>query len=152
MLTVRHLLDYLTGLSDETPVVIDVNAGDWYLRVEDLNVTTTQDATPGGDPLEGVEVDIFWEPGQRGRAIDGLSKTLFTLDDVEELINERDALRRELADLRAGLCFSLRKYHGEPGPQGLAVRSVLSDQETFTEIARLRTIAAESPTEPSSEL
>jgi hypothetical protein len=150
MLTVRQLLDYLTGLSGETPVVVDVNAGDWHLRVEDLNVTTAQDATPGGDPLEGVEVDIFWEPGQHDRT-DGLSKSLFTLDDVEELINERDALRRELADLRAGLYFSLRKYHSEPGPQGLVVRSVLSDQEIFAEIARLRTIAAESLTESSSE-
>ncbi|WP_157549808.1 hypothetical protein [Nonomuraea candida] len=66
MLTVRQLLDYLTGQPDETPVVVDVNAGGWYLRVEDLNVTTAQDATPGGDPLEGVEINIFWEPGERG--------------------------------------------------------------------------------------
>ncbi|GLW10309.1 hypothetical protein Misp01_54370 [Microtetraspora sp. NBRC 13810] len=151
MLTVRQLLDYLTGLPGETPVVVDVNAGDWSLRIEDLNVTTTQDATPGGDPLEGVEVDIFWDPGQHDRTMDGPTQTHFTLDDVEELTNERDALRRELADLRASLCFSLRKYHSEPGPQGLTVMSVLSDQEIFAEITRLRTIAAESLAEPSSE-
>ncbi|MEU7836843.1 hypothetical protein [Nonomuraea sp. NPDC049129] len=54
MLTVRQLLDYLTGLPDETPVVVNVNAGDWYLRVEDLNVTTAQDAT--GDPVEALRV------------------------------------------------------------------------------------------------
>ncbi|MEV4808110.1 hypothetical protein AB0K18_49700 [Nonomuraea sp. NPDC049421] len=83
MLTVRQLLDYLTGLPDETPVVVDVNSGGWYLRVEELNVTTAQDATPGGDPLEGTEINIFWEPGQHGWTIDGPSKTLFTLDDVE---------------------------------------------------------------------
>jgi hypothetical protein len=152
MFTVRQLLDYLTGLPDEAPIVVDVNAEGWYLRVEDLNVTTIRDATPGGDPLEGIEIDIFWEPGQRGWTIEGLSKTLFTLDDVDELITERDALRRELANLRAGLCFSLRKYHSEPGPHGLTARSVLSDQEIFTEIQRLRTIAAGSLAEPNSEL
>ncbi|AQZ67135.1 unnamed protein product [[Actinomadura] parvosata subsp. kistnae] len=148
MLTVRQLLDYLTGQPDETPVVVDVNAGGWYLRVEDLNVTTAQDATPGGDPLEGVEINISWEPGDRGWTINDPSKTLFTLDDVDELIAERDALRRELSDLRAGLCFSLRKYHSEPGPQGLVVRSVLTDQEIFAEIERLRTITAEPSSEP----
>lgn len=79
MLTVRQLLDYLTGLPDETPVVIDVNAGDWYLRVEEVNVTTAQDATAGGDPHESTEVEIFWEPGQHGWTVNGPSKTLFTL-------------------------------------------------------------------------
>ncbi|MGA4994955.1 hypothetical protein [Nonomuraea bangladeshensis] len=148
MLTVRQLLDYLTGQPDETPVVVDVNAGGWYLRVEDLNVTTAQDATSGGDPLEGVEINIFWEPGERGWTVNGPSKSLFTLDDVDELLAERDALRRELSELRAGLCFSLRKYHSEPGLQGLTVRSVLNDQEIFAEIERLRTIAAEPSSEP----
>ncbi|GGO68418.1 hypothetical protein [Nonomuraea cavernae] len=148
MLTVGQLLDYLTGQSDETPVVVDVNAGGWHLRVEDLNVTTAQDATLGGDPLEGVEINIFWEAGERGWTINDPSKTLFTLDDVDELIAERDALRRELAALRVGLCFSLRKYHSEPEPQGLIVQSGLTDQEIFAEIERLRTIAAESCLEP----
>lgn len=148
MLTVRQLLDYLTGQSGETPVVVDINAGGWHLRVEDLNVTTSQDATPGGDPLEGVEVNIFWEPGEGGWTISDPSKTLFTLDDVDELIAERDALRRKLADLRAGLCFSLRKYHSEPGPQGMIVQSVLTDQEIFAEIEQLRVIAAGSSSEP----
>jgi hypothetical protein len=46
MLTVRRLVDYLTGLPDDTPVVIDVHDGDsWSLRVEELIVTTAQDAT-----------------------------------------------------------------------------------------------------------
>ncbi|MEW1837523.1 hypothetical protein AB0392_06155 [Nonomuraea angiospora] len=149
MLTVRTLRDYLEGLPDTTPLVIDVHDGDnWSLRVESVKVTTAQDVTRGGDPHEGIEVEIFWEPGEHGWTMNGPSKTLFTLDDVEELIIERDALRRELADLRASLCFSLRKYHSEPGPQGLTVRSVLSDQEIFAEVERLRSIAAE----PSSEL
>ncbi|MGW3351490.1 hypothetical protein ACWDA3_50025 [Nonomuraea rubra] len=91
MLTVRQLLDYLTGQPDETPVVVDVNAGGWCLRAEDLNVTTAQDATLGGDPLEGVEINIFWEPGERGWSINDPSETLFTLDDVDDLIAERDA-------------------------------------------------------------
>ncbi|MEV0826553.1 hypothetical protein [Nonomuraea rubra] len=148
MLTVRQLLDYLPGQPDETPVVVDVNAGGWCLRAEDLNVTTAQDATLGGDPLEGVEINIFWEPGERGWSINDPSETLFTLDDVDDLIAERDALRRELSDLRAGLCFSLRKYHSEPGPQELIVQSLLTDQEIFAEIERLRAIAAESSSEP----
>jgi hypothetical protein len=149
MLTVRQLLGYLIGHPDDTPVVVDVHDGDnWHLRVEELNVTTAQDATPGGDPLEGVEINIFWEPGERGWTINDPSKTLFTLEDVDELIAERDALRRELSDLRAGLCFSLRKYHSEPGSQGLIVQSVLTDQEIFAEIDQLRAITAEPSSEP----
>ncbi|WP_440099877.1 hypothetical protein [Streptosporangium sp. H16] len=153
MLTVRQLLDYLTGLPDETPVVIDVHDGDnWHLRVEKVSVTTAQDATKGGDPREGTEVEIFWEPGQHGWTMNGPSKTLFTLDDVEKLIAERNAFRRELGELRSGLCFSLGKYHRAAGPQELTVISVLSDQEIFEEIKRLRTVAAESATAPASEL
>ncbi|MEV0594643.1 hypothetical protein [Nonomuraea cavernae] len=108
MLTVRQLVDYLICLPDETPVVIDVHDSDsWHLRVEEVSVTTAQDATKGGDPHEGTEVEIFWEPGQHGWTMNGPSKTLFTLDDVEKLIAERDAFRRELEELRSGLCFSL---------------------------------------------
>lgn len=153
MLTARALRDYLEGLPDTTPFVIDVHDGDnWSLRVESVKVTTAQDVTKGGDPHEGTEVEIFWEPGEHGWTMNGPSKTLFTMDDVEELISERDALRRELADLRAGLSFSLGTCRTEPGPQGSAARSVLSDQEIFAEIERLRTIAAEADTTPSAEL
>jgi hypothetical protein len=151
MLTVRQLFDCLAGLPDDTRVVVDVNDGGWYLRVEDLSVTTAQDATSGGDPHEGIEVDISWEPGEHGWTLNGPSKGLFTLDDVEDLIAERDALRRELADLRAGLCFSLGKYRGAPGPQGLTVKSPLSDREIFSEIERLRSAATEGAAKPSSE-
>ncbi|MGS2645766.1 hypothetical protein [Streptosporangium sp. LJ11] len=88
MLTVRALSNYLEGLPDETPVVIDVHDGDnWSLRVENLNVTTTQDVTKGGDPHEGTEVEIFWEPGEHGWTMSGPSKTLFTLDEMTESIN-----------------------------------------------------------------
>ncbi|MEU0483178.1 hypothetical protein ABZ260_28820 [Streptosporangium sp. NPDC006013] len=153
MLTVRQLLDYLTGLPDETLVVIDVHDGDsWHLRVEEVSVTTAQDVTEGGDPHEGTEVEIFWEPGQHGWTMNGPSKTLFTLDDVEKLIAERDAFRRELGELRSGLCFSLGKHRRAAGPQELTVMSVLSDQEILGEIERLRTVAAESATEPNPEL
>ncbi|MEU8252048.1 hypothetical protein [Nonomuraea sp. NPDC048916] len=102
MLTVRALRDYFEGLPNETPVVIDVHDGDnWSLRVESVEVTTAQDVTEGGDPHEGIEVEIFWEPSQHGWTMNGPSKTLFTLDDLAELISERDALRQELNDLRS---------------------------------------------------
>ncbi|MER7506502.1 hypothetical protein AB0L05_32955 [Nonomuraea pusilla] len=85
MLTVRALRDYLEGLPDATPVVIDVHDGDnWSLRVESVEVTTAQDVTKGGDPDEGTEVEIFWEPGKSGWTMNGPSKTLFTLDDLED--------------------------------------------------------------------
>ncbi|GAA1023818.1 hypothetical protein Aple_008600 [Acrocarpospora pleiomorpha] len=50
-------------------------------------------------------------------------------------------IQRELGELRAALCYILGKFHKEPGPQGLTTISVLSDQEIFKEIRRLRTIA-----------
>jgi hypothetical protein len=65
MLTVRELLDYLEGLPGDIPIVVDVHTSDEYLRVEDVKVTTAQDATKGGDPHEGIEVEIFWEPADQ---------------------------------------------------------------------------------------
>ncbi|WP_147268066.1 hypothetical protein [Spongiactinospora rosea] len=115
MLTVRQLLDYLEGLPDDTPVVIDVRPGDEYVRVEDITVTTGEDAEGGDRTPTGVQL--------------ATRKVL------------QDALQRELGELRAALCYTLGKYHREPGPQGLTVMSVLSDREIFDEIRRLRTIA-----------
>ncbi|MFG1854980.1 hypothetical protein ACGFJT_24315 [Actinomadura geliboluensis] len=64
------------------------------------------------------------------------------MDEAGDLRAERDALRRELAELRAGLCHSLGKYRTVgPGPQGLTIKAVLSDREIFDEIRRLRQIA-----------
>ena len=66
------------------------------------------------------------------------------MNEVDELRAERDALQRELMNLRAGLCHSLGKYRRDPnGPQGLTIVSVLSDREIFKEILRLRRIAEE---------
>ncbi|MGS2644211.1 hypothetical protein [Streptosporangium sp. LJ11] len=115
MLTVRQLLDYLEGLPDDTPVVIDVRPGDEYVRVEDIDITTEEDAAGDRTPT-GVQLAT--------RRV------------------QRDALQLELGELRSALCHTLGKYHKEPGgPQGLTIISVLSDREIFSEIRRLRTIA-----------
>lgn len=113
MLTVRQLLDYLEGLPDDTPVVIDVRPGDDYVQVEDITIRD-EDSAKGRTPT-GIELAT--------RRV------------------QRDAVQRELGELRAGLCYTLGKFHREPGPQGLTIISVLSDQEIFNEIQRLRTIA-----------
>ncbi|MFG1681370.1 hypothetical protein ACGFNP_14500 [Nonomuraea sp. NPDC049269] len=113
MLTVRQLLNYLEGLPDDAPVVIDVRPGDEYVLVEDI--TTTDEGQAGSRTPTGVELAT--------RRI------------------QRDAIQRELGELRAALCYTLGKFHREPGPQGLTIISVLSDQEIFNEIHRLRTIA-----------
>jgi hypothetical protein len=62
MLTVGAIREYIHGLPDDTPVVVDVHLEDQYLRVENLNLTTAQDGTPGGDPHEGTELQFFWDP------------------------------------------------------------------------------------------
>ncbi|MFB9200334.1 hypothetical protein ACFFV7_03935 [Nonomuraea spiralis] len=123
MLTVRQLLDYLEGLPEDTPVVIDVRPGDEYVQVDD--VTSTNESGPG--PRTPMRIELATRRVQR------------------------DAIQRELGELRAALCHTLGKFHREPGPQGLTIISVLSDEEIFNEIQRLRTIA-ESVEEQNSEL
>ncbi|MEU7862089.1 hypothetical protein [Nonomuraea sp. NPDC049141] len=123
MLTVRQLLNYLEGLPHDTPVVIDVRPGDEYVLVEDI--TTTDEGQAGSHTPTGVELAT--------RRV------------------QQDAIQRELGELRAALCYTLGKFHREPGPQGLTIISVLSDQEIFNEIHRLRTIA-ESVEKQSSGL
>jgi hypothetical protein len=113
MLTVRQLLNYLEGLPDDTPVVIDVRPGDEYVRVE--GITTTNEGQAGRRAPTGAELAT--------RRV------------------QRDAIQRELGELRAALCHTLGKFHREPDPKGLTIISVLSDQEIFDEIRRLRTIA-----------
>ncbi|NDL58037.1 hypothetical protein [Phytoactinopolyspora mesophila] len=61
MLTVGAIREYIRGLPDDTPVVLDVHLEHQYLRIENLNLTTAQDATLGGDPHEGIELQFFWE-------------------------------------------------------------------------------------------
>jgi hypothetical protein len=57
-LTVAELREYLAGLPGNTPVVVDVNAGRWYLRAESIDVTSDQNATNAETELE---VQITWE-------------------------------------------------------------------------------------------
>ncbi|MEU7862054.1 hypothetical protein [Nonomuraea sp. NPDC049141] len=54
MLTVRQLLNYLEGLPDDAPVVIDVRPGDEYVLVEDI--TTTDEGQAGSRTPAGVEL------------------------------------------------------------------------------------------------
>lgn len=63
IMTVGELQSYLDGFTADTPVVIDVNVGRWYLRAENLGVTSDENATnDSGD----VEVQVFWEPDEQG--------------------------------------------------------------------------------------
>ncbi|MFC7327333.1 hypothetical protein [Marinactinospora rubrisoli] len=94
MLTVGALRDHLAGLADTTPVVVEVASSGWRIRVEDVRVTTAQDSTVGGDPHEGLEVQVFWEPEASGWRVADATRSLFTLDDVADLVAERDAARR----------------------------------------------------------
>ncbi|MEV8634804.1 hypothetical protein AB0395_24425 [Streptosporangium sp. NPDC051023] len=90
MPTVRQLLDYLEGLPDDTPVVIDVRPGDEYVQVEGITITTSEDAAGDGYTPTGAQL--------------ATRKVL------------RDAVQRELGELRAALCHTLGKYHREPDP------------------------------------
>lgn len=56
---------------------------------------------------------------------------------VEDIRAERDALRRELADLRAWLSVELGLTKREPGPAGLTVLSPAPDGEIIAEVERL---------------
>jgi hypothetical protein len=63
IMTVGELRSYLDGFDADVPVVIDVNVGRWYLRVENLDVTSDENATnDSGD----VEVQIGWNPEEQG--------------------------------------------------------------------------------------
>ncbi|MFD8494903.1 hypothetical protein [Amycolatopsis sp. NPDC059657] len=61
--------------------------------------------------------------------------------DVEERFEdvraERNALRQELADLRAWLSVKLGLLKRAPGPSGLTVLSVASDREIIAKIEEL---------------
>ncbi|WP_199486538.1 hypothetical protein [Actinomadura logoneensis] len=57
--------------------------------------------------------------------------------ELSEAQAERDALRRELGDLRAHLCLALGLLRREPGPEGLEVLSVASDKEILAAVRRL---------------
>jgi len=57
---------------------------------------------------------------------------------LDEALAQRDTVRRELADLRTRLCGALGILRREPGPEGLTVQSVPSDQEIVAAVAQLR--------------
>lgn len=56
---------------------------------------------------------------------------------LDQMRSERDALRRELGDLRAWLCVKLRLVERTPGPQGLTTLTIASDKEIITKIEEL---------------
>ncbi|MFC1436220.1 hypothetical protein ACEZDB_36865 [Streptacidiphilus sp. N1-3] len=58
--------------------------------------------------------------------------------ELTEARAERDALRRELGDLRAWLCIKLGIVQEEQGPQGLTLLTVATDAEIVEEVQRLR--------------
>jgi hypothetical protein len=66
--------------------------------------------------------------------------------DVEA---ERDALRREIGELRAHLCVALGLLRREPGPEGLEVLTIASDREILAAVRQLIVNAA--PAEPDGE-
>lgn len=66
-------------------------------------------------------------------------------DELSVMRAERDALRRDLGDLRAHLCVTLGILHHEPGPGGLDVLSVVSDKEILDAVRQL-SVDAVSPT------
>ncbi|MCX5208147.1 hypothetical protein OG689_02285 [Kitasatospora sp. NBC_00240] len=51
---------------------------------------------------------------------------------------ERDALRRDLGDLRTRLCIRLGILRKEAGPQGTTIVSVATDPEIVEEVQRLQ--------------
>lgn len=75
-------------------------------------------------------------------------------DELSELRAERDALRRELGDLRAHLCVALDLMNREPGPQRLEVRTVASDKEiveAVRQLGRANTLTTPKHDQPSPE-
>lgn len=58
--------------------------------------------------------------------------------ELDDALAQRNAIRRELGDLRAWLCRELGILRQEPGPQGLTVLSVAPDKEIVAAVARLR--------------
>jgi hypothetical protein len=59
-------------------------------------------------------------------------------DELDEALAQRDAIRRELRDLRAWLCQELGILRREPGPEGLTVLSIASDEAIVAAVAQLR--------------
>ncbi|MGW0875627.1 hypothetical protein ACWD3Z_34845 [Streptomyces sp. NPDC002740] len=58
--------------------------------------------------------------------------------ELDEALAQRDAVRRELRELRARLCQELGILRREPGPEGPTLPSVAADQEIVAAVAHLR--------------
>ncbi|WP_329375681.1 hypothetical protein [Streptomyces sp. NBC_01483] len=58
--------------------------------------------------------------------------------ELDDALAQRDAIRRELGELRAWLCRELGILRQEPGPQGLTVLSIAPDKEIVAAVAQLR--------------
>ena len=58
-------------------------------------------------------------------------------ESFKDVLAERDALRQELADLRAWLSVKLGLLKREPGPGELTTLSVASDREIIAKIEEL---------------
>lgn len=84
-------------------------------------------------PVEAVEVEARGMP----------ESTPPHSGELDRLWAERDALRRELGDLRAWLTVKLKLTNETPGPQELTVLSAASDQEIIAKIEQLMNDADE---------
>ncbi|MER5199911.1 hypothetical protein ACWD3J_24690 [Streptomyces sp. NPDC002755] len=58
--------------------------------------------------------------------------------ELDEALAQRDAVRRELRELRARLCQELGILRREPGPEEPTLLSVAADQEIVAAVAHLR--------------
>ncbi|WP_326642291.1 DUF4279 domain-containing protein [Streptosporangium sp. NBC_01755] len=107
-----------------------------------LNPSDTRPPAPPDEPnLLGwhLDRDVLDFLTATGAALD-IDEYDLTPDEPEptQVQIERDALRRELGDLRAWLSRKLDVLRREPGPQEITVLSVPSDREILAEIERLR--------------
>ena len=71
VITIRDLLNYLEGLPDDAPLVINIRPGDEYVQVEDI--TTIE--------------------GQAGRTSTGVDLTIISVLSGREIYNEIHRLR-----------------------------------------------------------
>lgn len=93
----------------------------------------------------GIPLPYNPEPPQRlARHVTDMSESAPTHSrELDQLRTERDALRRELGDLRAWLTVKLKLTNQTPGPQGLTALGVASDQKIVAKIEQLMNDANE---------
>lgn len=81
----------------------------------------------------------------------GVEETDESRDELSAVRDERDSLSRELRDLRAHLSAALHLMDIGPGPQGLRVRRLATDEEIVDEVRRLRRDAVSAGAEPARQ-